>query len=149
VRNSMDLLALEDFCANLEADMQRAARRIMAKLDHELTVEGESYLKKLKPRIRVDLFLFYKECLVNISRHSEASGISSHLIADQAGITLTIRDNGIGIDHQQEGLAPKSLQRRAGLLRAKVRVDHPAEGGTIVTLNIPAKRLGIFKSIYQ
>lgn len=149
VRNSMDLLALDDFCSNLEGDMRRAARRIMAKLDHQLTVEGQSHLKRLKPRIRVDLFLFYKECLVNISRHAEASGITSHLIADQTGITLTIRDNGIGIDHQQEGLAPKSLERRAGLLRAKVRVDHPPEGGTIVTLKIPTKRLGIFKSIYQ
>jgi signal transduction histidine kinase len=149
VRNSMDLLAMDDFCANLEEDMQRAARRIMAKLDHELTIEGKSYLKKLKSRIRVDLFLFYKECLVNISRHSGASAFSSHLSADQAGVTLIIRDNGIGIDKQADGLIPNSLQRRARLLGAKVRVDHPAEGGTRVTLTIPAKKLTIFKSIYQ
>ena len=149
VRNSMDLLALEDFCSNLRGDMERAARRIMAKLEHELIIEGEPYLKKLKPRIRVDLFLFYKECLVNISRHSEATSFSSHLSAEQKGVTLTIRDNGIGIDHQQEGPTPQSLLRRARLLGAKVHVDHPPEGGTIVTLKIPTKRLGIFKSIYQ
>ncbi len=155
VRNSMDLLALEDFCSNLRGDMERAARRIMAKLDHELIIEGETYLKKLKPRIRVDLFLFYKECLVNISRHSGASSFRSHLTASKEGISLIIRDNGVGIsrsisiDAQQISLTPKSLKRRAGLLRAKVRVDHPAEGGTTVKLSIPAKKLGIFKSIYQ
>ena len=148
VRGCMDLLALRNYYENLEADMQRAARRIMAKLDHELIIEGEPYLKKLKPRVRVDLFLFYKECLVNISRHSKATAFSSHLSADKAGVTLIIRDNGIGIDEQQDGMTPKSLERRAGLLRAKVRIDHPAEGGTVVTLTIPAKRLGIFKSIY-
>ena len=148
VRGCMDLLALRNYYENLEADMQRAARRIMAKLDHELIIEGEPYLKKLKPRVRVDLFLFYKECLVNISRHSKATAFSSHLSADKAGVSLIIRDNGIGIDEQQDGMTPKSLERRAGLLRAKVRIDHPAEGGTVVTLTIPAKRLGIFKSIY-
>ena len=148
VRGCMDLLALRNYYENLEADMQRAARRIMAKLDHELIIEGEPYLKKLKPRVRVDLFLFYKECLVNISRHSKATAFSSHLSADKAGVRLIIRDNGIGIDEQQDGMTPKSLERRAGLLRAKVRIDHPAEGGTVVTLTIPAKRLGIFKSIY-
>ena len=152
VRSCMDLLALNNYYENLEADMQRAARRIMAKLDHELIIEGEPYLKKLKPRVRVDLFLFYKECLVNISRHSKATAFSSHLSADKAGVTLIIRDNGIGISigigEQQDGMTPTSLERRAGLLRAKVRIDHPAEGGTVVTLTIPAKRLGIFKSIY-
>jgi len=152
VRGCMDLLALRNYYENLEADMQRAARRIMAKLDHELIIEGEPYLKKLKPRVRVDLFLFYKECLVNISRHSKATAFSSHLSADKAGVRLIIRDNGIGISigigEQQDGMTPKSLERRAGLLRAKVRIDHPAEGGTVVTLTIPAKRLGIFKSIY-
>ena len=152
VRGCMDLLALRNYYENLEADMQRAARRIMAKLDHELIIEGEPYLKKLKPRVRVDLFLFYKECLVNISRHSKATAFSSHLSADKAGVSLTIRDNGIGISigigEQQDGMTPTSLERRAGLLRAKVRIDHPAEGGTVVTLTIPAKRLGIFKSIY-
>ena len=148
VRGCMDLLALRNYYENLEADMQRAARRIMAKLDHELIIEGEPYLKKLKPRARVDLFLFYKECLVNISRHASATAFSSHLSADKAGVRLIIRDNGIGIDEQQDGMTPKSLERRAGLLRAKVRIDHPAEGGTVVTLTIPAKRLGIFKSIY-
>ena len=148
VRGCMDLLALRNYYENLEADMQRAARRIMAKLDHELIIEGEPYLKKLKPRVRVDLFLFYKECLVNISRHASATAFSSHLSADKAGVRLIIRDNGIGIDEQKDGMTPKSLERRAGLLRAKVRIDHPAEGGTVVTLTIPAKRLGIFKSIY-
>ena len=152
VRSCMDLLALNNYYENLEADMQRAARRIMAKLDHELIIEGKPYLQKLKPRVRVDLFLFYKECLVNISRHSKATAFSSHLSADKAGVTLIIRDNGIGISigigEQQDGMTPTSLERRAGLLRAKVRIDHPAEGGTVVTLTIPAKRLGIFKSIY-
>ena len=148
----MDLLSVEGFCVNLEQDMRRAARRIMAKLEHELVIEGESWLKKLKTRIRVDLFLFFKECLVNISRHSGATAFSSQLSADSGGVTLSIQDNGIGINAQQEGLIPKSLERRARLLGASISVASPAEGGTLVTLTIPARRrggLGIFKSIYQ
>ncbi|MGB2429603.1 MAG: sensor histidine kinase [Akkermansiaceae bacterium] len=152
VRSSMDLLSVEGFCVNLEQDMRRAARRIMAKLQHALVIEGESWLKKLKPRIRVDLFLFYKECLVNISRHSGATAFSSQLSADSGGVTLSIQDNGIGINQRQEGLIPKSLERRARLLGASISVASPAEGGTLITLTIPARQrggLGIFKSIYQ
>ncbi len=126
----------------LKADMERAAMRIMAKLEHDLSVEGETFLEQLKPRTRIDLFLFYKECLVNISRHSGATQFSTRLTADPKIIHLTISDNGRGIGDSKGNRIPSSLKRRARLLGARVTVDSPTTGGTCIVLTLRTQRWG-------
>ena len=59
----------------LVVDMQRSAQRIMAKLEHGFYIEGEEYIDQLERHTCFDLSLFYKECLVNISRHSGRDAI--------------------------------------------------------------------------
>lgn len=131
VRHCTDMLEASGLYTGLLADMQRAAQRIMAKLEHDISIEGEEFLAELKPRTRVDLFLFYKECLVNISRHSGATRFSTRLTATPQAIDLTITDNGQGVEQ-----VPSSLKRRAHLLRAKVTVDRPPTGGTRISLKL-------------
>ena len=109
-------------------DMERAAKRIMAQLEHDIAIEGETHLKQLKPRTRMDLFLFYKECLVNISRHSGASQFSTRLTADSKRIHLTVSDNGRGILGSEGNGIPSSLKRRARLLGASVLVMFAGSG---------------------
>jgi len=128
--------------AGLKADMERAAMRIMAKLEHDISIEGEEFLKQLKPRTRVDLFLFYKECLVNISRHSEATQFSTRLSASPREIHLTVSDNGHGIWESKGNGIPSSLKRRARLLGAIVAVESPVTGGTCITLKLRTERWG-------
>ncbi len=81
VRHCTDMLEADKLYTDLKEDMARAARRIMAKLEHEITITGEKYIDQLKPRTRIDLFLFYKECLINICRHSSATQLKTHLSA--------------------------------------------------------------------
>ena len=104
----------------------------MAKLHHKIVIEGEEFLELLKPQTQADLFLFYKECLINISRHSGATEFSSRLIAGPKGIVLTVSDNGRGIP----GSTPKSLNRRAHLLGASISITSPPEGGSCITLRL-------------
>jgi signal transduction histidine kinase len=131
--------------AGLKTDMQRAAQRIMAKLDHDITVEGEEFLEQLKPRTRMDLFLFYKECLVNISRHSGATRFSTHLTANPHEFHLTVSDNGRGIEESKGNDIPSSLKRRARLLGARVSAESPPTGGTRIVLSLRTQRLGYHK----
>jgi len=135
VRHCTDMLSATEAYTDLTEDMRRAARRIMAKLEHDFVVEGEEYLRRLKARTRVDLYLFYKECLVNISRHAEATEFSTVLKADQRSVTLTVRDNGRGLDGSDDWI-PSSLKRRARLLGGKVTVDRPEGGGTRIHLKL-------------
>ena len=136
VRHCTDLLEAEGLYTALLGDMERAARRIMAKFSHEISVEGEAHLAQLKPRTRADLFLFYKECLVNISRHSDATEFSTQLTASPKQIQLSVHDNGRGIAEA----IPKSLKRRAKLLRGKMRVESPVTGGTTIHLTLRIRR---------
>ena len=137
VRHCTDMLEASGLYTGLPAEMKRAAQRIMAKLQHTIVIEGEEFLEQLKPRTQADLFLFYKECLINISRHSGATEFSSRLVADPKGIVLTICDNGRGMP----GGTPKSLKRRAHLLGASMNVTAPAEGGSCITLRLRRHRL--------
>jgi signal transduction histidine kinase len=131
--------------AGLKTDMQRAAQRIMAKLEHDISIEGEKYIEQLKPRTRMDLFLFYNECLVNISRHSGATQFSTCLQASPREIHLSVSDNGHGIGESQGNGIPKSLKRRAHLLGARITVESPATGGTCVTLKLKTRRWGLHR----
>ena len=129
VRHCTGMLEKSGLYTGLVEDMQRAAQRIMAKLDHRISIEGEEFLAQLNPRTRVDLFLFYNECLVNIGRHSGATQFSTHLVADAKQIRLVIADNGRGLER-----VPPSLKRRARLLGAKITIQSPEAGGTRIQL---------------
>jgi signal transduction histidine kinase len=123
-------------CDDLKADMKQTARRILADIEYDLSVEGEEILRKLKPRIRADLFLFYKESLVNVSRHSGASQCRIRCIAGKKEILLTTYDNGKGLSGPVKNQIPASLQRRARFLKAKLTIETPPDGGTQITLRL-------------
>lgn len=137
VRHVTEIQSAAGLYTNLKNDMQRAAERILVHATHELTIDGEAILARLKPRTQTDLFLFYKECLINISRHANATEVSIRLQANKQHITLSVSDNGSG---QLESGIPASLQRRAKLLRAQVDVTTSAAGGSCVTLNLKLNR---------
>lgn len=147
VRHCSDMLSAKGLYTDLLADMQRASNRIMAKLEHEISITGEEHLNALPPRTRADLFLFYKECLVNISRHSGATKYTTELRASPDSLQMEVCDNGRGLEISEEGGAPTSLKRRAKLLGAKVTVKNPPEGGTCIKLNLRIRRWGFHKSV--
>ncbi|WP_372798991.1 sensor histidine kinase, partial [Pontiella sp.] len=135
-RHCANLLEAKELCADLMEEMQRSSDRLLADAEHNLTFEGEKFIHRLPPRKRIDLFLFYKECLTNIVRHSHATRITTRLTGSPKQIRLIIADNGQGVSD-----IPHSLKRRAHLLHAKLRINDLAEGGTCITLK--------FKTVFR
>jgi signal transduction histidine kinase len=125
---------------NLPEDMRNISRRILADIDWELDIQGGEHLRGLKVTFLDDLFLFYKECLVNICRHSMATRVRASLRADARRIELQVEDNGKGLD----GRAPKSLQRRAHLLGGRVSAQQGDAGGSSIRLVLRRPRTLIF-----
>jgi signal transduction histidine kinase len=140
IRHCSNMLEADDLYLGLIEDMRRASQRITAKFEHDFSVEGESFLNTLKPRTRVDLFLFYKECLTNIYRHSGATRFSTQLIATPQKLQLTVSDNGKGIDQQGGTEIPAALKRRARLLKGKLTVENPADCGTKIMLTLRLRK---------
>lgn len=139
VRHCINLQSAQGLFGNLSEDMQRSAQRILAGIDFEITVDGEAFLEQLQRDTRAGLRLFFKECLVNISRHADASKVSVQLRASRKALTLTVHDNGQGIDKTGADAIPASLQRRARLLGGRVFcAQQPGEGTCIsLTLKMP------------
>ena len=142
VRHFADLLNANGLYTDLASDIRRASERIMAKFEQDVTIEGEAHIRRLKPITSFDLFLFYKECLVNISRHSGATRFSSRLTATDKELQLIVTDNGRGVTENDGQRIPDSLKRRAKLMGAKLSVESPAEGGTRITLTLRTRRWG-------
>ncbi len=130
-----NMLESEGLYDNLAEDMRRTATRITTDHQHDLSFEQEVRLQDISPRRRIDIFLFYKECLTNIIRHAEATQITTHLIAGETKVTLTITDNGHGLN----GEVPASLKRRARLLKSTLTTESLASGGTRVTLQFKTR----------
>ena len=142
VQHVTELQSASGIYGQLKTDMQRAANRTLANVAHELTIEGEEFLMQMKPRKRVDLFLFYKECLINICRHSNATQAQTHLSADRKHVVLKVCDNGSGLPTSETGSVemPHSLKRRAKLLGATMTVSPPQTGKCCVTLELRLRR---------
>jgi signal transduction histidine kinase len=134
-RYCTNMLEAKGLYTDLVEEMRRQAEHLQGDLEHTLSFENEALLQTLHPRRRIDLVLFYKECITNLIRHANATRAETCLIADKKEICLTVRDNGKGVT-----TAPPSLKRRARLLKAKLSVTIPADGGTEITLRLRTKR---------
>lgn len=143
IRSWSQRLESRGLCEDLVQEMERSAESLLADLDHQWSVEGEENLHKLKARQRIYIFLFYKECLTNIIRHSGATRVETRLSVGPKSLVLSISDNGLGLD----GGVPSSLKRRARLLGGKVRSMSCSENGTNITLELKLSRYRLFPSL--
>ena len=121
---------------NLAKEMQQTAHHLLADLEHNVVIENHPEIDALGRRAAIDLYLFYKECLTNIIRHSGATRVSTRLNVDQKTIKLTVIDNGCGTDNN----IPSSLKRRARFLRAKLQAKPVVDGGTEIILQFRPRK---------
>lgn len=136
--NMLETPGLND---DLIAEMTQTSNLFLADLEHDITFEGEDMLRQIRPRARIDIYLFYKECLTNILRHSGATRASIRITGTKREVRLTVTDNGSGLGESKENGIPASLKRRARLLGAKLSVESPSTGGTSITLIYRRRRI--------
>ena len=140
VKHSTNMLETPGLYQNLPLEMRQISRRLMSDLDHSLEIEGEERFEQIRPRKRIDLFLFYKGALINILRHSNATVVRSKLTLSTSQLELTITDNGDGIAKEAPNPEPPSLKRRARLVGGKLSVIPSTGGGTSIILNMKLGR---------
>jgi signal transduction histidine kinase len=144
-RYCTNMLEAKGLCEDLVDEMNRTSRRLLSDLQHDITFEGEEILHALKPRRRIDLYLFYKESLTNIIRHSEATKVITKVVADNSSIHLSIEDNGHGLENKTDGYIPPSLKRRTNLLRGQIAIESAASGGLRVILQLKFRKFIFIK----
>lgn len=136
IRNFSHMIEGEEIIVNLVEDMNQFARRTMSEYDYEVKITGEEFLSSLTSRKQLDLFLFYKEALVNIFRHAEATSFEVVLSASPSEIQLSISDNGCGLSFSDPKKLPTSLRRRAAFLKANLATQSSSMGGASIILTL-------------
>ena len=114
------MIAAKGLCEDLTEEMRRDSRRLLADLKHSITFSGEELLPRLSRRKRMDLYLFHKEALVNVLRHSGATEASTRLSSQP------LRGSP---HHHRQRLRPR--QRSPRITRApRAAVGRGDQGGT-------------------
>ena len=85
------------------------------------------------------LYRIAQEAITNALKHSRANHITVSLEAHNGGVTLSIRDDGIGLVDQADtasGMGLKIMRYRASLIGATFSVETADDGGTLVTCTV-------------
>ncbi len=92
------------------------------------------------------LFRICQEALSNIAKYAQASAVTVALSLNEATLTLSIRDNGIGIAPAEKikpnAFGLRGMQERAAALGGECHITcPPQEGGTLISVEVPFKAM--------
>lgn len=101
------------------------------------TVEPDSEQK-------IALFRILQEALTNVARHAEARTVEVMLERKGADIVLRVMDDGRGFEAdgatEAPGLGLLGMRERATMIGGRLALASSADGGTVVSVSIPAER---------
>lgn len=129
---ALDELGLQ---SALEELLQRVAEqgglRVIGRLDAQLP--------ELSPTAELVIYRVAQEALTNAMRHARASRAVLSLRGDAEGITLSVADDGRGLDGTGPGAGIQGMRERALLAGATIEVADRQQGGAEVRLALPVE----------
>ncbi len=89
--------------------------------------------------VALGIFRVAQEALTNVIRHAKATTVYLELTSDRHNYSLTVRDDGVGLDYVRDvgshGLA--GMRHRVIALHGQVSIDGTAGRGTTIRANFP------------
>ncbi len=110
-------------------------------LQATLTLAGA--VRALSPQADLTLYRAAQEALTNVQKHAHASAVQVKLdYTDLKRVTLTVQDNGIGVNAasangQEGGFGLLGVRERAQLLNGQVRIVSPNGSGFLLEIELP------------
>lgn len=101
---------------------------------------------RFDPRAEIVLFRVCQEALTNIVKHSGASRAEVGLASVPPWVRLTVEDNGVGINDENEMGSRDKFKGRFGLIGMReriasvggsMRISTPPDGGTQIRVEVP------------
>lgn len=133
----------QDTIGDLVQRMRDCAARLLRETEYSLVCRSSKTAAKLTLDAKRHLFLFYKEALHNIVKHSKATTVTVRLYDSRDRLVLEVCDNGIGLprDDGDQMAAVKKISDRARVLDGSLHVESAPGSGT--TLRLSVKRTNL------
>ena len=139
------LLAILSYPLAVEHNQLSLALTELVNRARNVSDSGIYFKCELEPDIRLEkavateLYRIAQEALGNALRHASAETIEMVLSRDGTQITLSIADDGVGLPSAEftPGVGIRSMNYRASLIGATIRVDRRRPTGTLVEVHLP------------
>ena len=131
----------QDSIGDLIARMRETAARMFREIDYSIECEASKTTSKLSLDAKRHLFLFYKEAVYNILKHSGATSVVIRLYDDGDKLALEVSDNGKGLRMTETGgrqtvQRVRKLDERAELLGGSLSLIPSKDAGIKVLLTV-------------
>jgi signal transduction histidine kinase len=93
--------------------------------------------RRLPDPVEVASYYVVAEAVTNAAKHAQASVVNVSVVAEDATVHLSIRDDGIGGADVANGSGLTGLIDRVEALGGKMTIQSPARRGTSLIVNIP------------
>jgi signal transduction histidine kinase len=114
----------------LRAGVGALASRMPVPVDIGISVE------RLPSAVEATAYFVVAEALTNVAKHSRANRAAVTARVEDGALQVQVRDDGIG-GAQADGSGLLGLGDRLAVLDGSLRVESPAEGGTLIAAAIP------------
>ena len=136
----------QDSIGDLVHRMRETAGRLLREFEYTIECESSKSAAKLSLDAKRHLFLFYKEAVHNILKHSQASKVSIRLWDEGDKLALEVVDNGQGLprvtEEGKDTTKPvRKLDERARVLEGDLRVSSQLGKGTRILLTVKRSHL--------
>lgn len=142
----------QDSIGDLVQRMRETATRLLREVDYSIECESAKSAAKLSLDAKRHLFLFYKEAIHNILKHSKATSVSIRLWDEGDKLALEVVDNGQGLpkvvrDGIEVTKPVRKLDERARVLEGELVMDTEPGKGTRVLLTVKRSLLAAAPAI--
>lgn len=131
----------QDSIGDLVHRMRETASRLLRGFEYAIECESSKSASKLSLDAKRHLFLFYKEAVHNILKHSKATKVSIRLWDQGDKLALEVIDNGRGLptvvkDGKEVPRMVRKLDERARVLEGKLDIKSDKNKGTTILLTV-------------
>jgi signal transduction histidine kinase len=102
--------------------------------------EADASLPELPDAYNITLYRTLQEALTNVVRHAQASQVWVELSVDDDQLSLTVQDNGIGMDEQTaraNGIGLAGLRERITITGGALNISSTPKRGTVLSAQFP------------
>jgi signal transduction histidine kinase len=102
-------------------------------------VENAVSVGRLPATVEATAYFLVAESLTNVAKHSHAEHAAVAARVEDDTLRVEVRDDGVG-GAKLDGSGLVGLADRLSVLDGRLRVESPAEGGTLVAAELPLSR---------